>query len=184
MGEGSADTRAEAAVAGSLNAGEVAAHLALLYDAYVETVASGTGEALDAAVRRLREADHSREVDHVNGHAGDIVEPLLLLHHVVSPPLLAAVHRDAQTLDARSVEVPELSASRAWAPAGLRHRASPDMPVPILRRGQYLIAAIQAAPTDADLLHLRDALVQQAGLHRAQGVIVDVTALDVTDSFA
>ena len=47
-----------------------------------------------------------------------------------------------------------------------------------------MIAAIQGAPTDADLLHLRDALVQQAGLHRAQGLVVDVTALDVMDSSA
>ena len=58
------------------------------------------------------------------------------------------------------------------------------MEVPILKQHHYLIATIQAALTDADLLHLRDALVQQVGKFRSRGVIVDVTALDVLDSFA
>jgi rsbT antagonist protein RsbS len=56
--------------------------------------------------------------------------------------------------------------------------------VPILKQRDYLIASIQAALTDADLLHLRDALVTQVGTYRSRGVIVDVTALDVMDSFA
>ena len=58
------------------------------------------------------------------------------------------------------------------------------MDVPILKQGPYLIATIQAALTDADLLHLRDSLVEQVGRFRSRGVIVDVTALDVMDSFA
>lgn len=58
------------------------------------------------------------------------------------------------------------------------------MEVPILKQGQYLIASIQAALTDADLAQLRDALVQRVGKFRSRGVIVDVTALDVMDSFA
>lgn len=58
------------------------------------------------------------------------------------------------------------------------------MEVPILKQGQYLIASIQSALDDADLLQLRDALVAQVGRFRARGVIVDVTALDVVDSFA
>jgi len=56
--------------------------------------------------------------------------------------------------------------------------------VPILKQRDYLIASIQAALTDADLLQLRDALVAQVGTFRSRGVIVDVTALDVMDSFA
>jgi rsbT antagonist protein RsbS len=56
--------------------------------------------------------------------------------------------------------------------------------VPILKQGQYLIASIQAALTDADLLRMRDALAEQVGRFRSRGVIVDVTALDVMDSFA
>jgi rsbT antagonist protein RsbS len=58
------------------------------------------------------------------------------------------------------------------------------MQVPILKQGRYLIASIQAALTDADLMQLRDALVIQVSTFRSQGVIVDVTVLDVMDSFA
>lgn len=58
------------------------------------------------------------------------------------------------------------------------------MPVPILSQRDYLIASIQAALTDEDLKQLRDALVTQVGEYRSRGVIVDVTALDVMDSFA
>lgn len=58
------------------------------------------------------------------------------------------------------------------------------MLVPILKQGQYLIASVQAALTDADLLTLRDALTDQVGTYRSRGVIVDVTSLDVMDSFA
>jgi rsbT antagonist protein RsbS len=56
--------------------------------------------------------------------------------------------------------------------------------VPILKQGPYLIATVQSALTDADLLQLRDALVERIGRARSRGVIVDVTALDVLDSFA
>jgi rsbT antagonist protein RsbS len=56
--------------------------------------------------------------------------------------------------------------------------------VPILRQGRYLIATIQSALSDADLMRLRKSLVEQVGRLRARGVIVDVTVLDVMDSFA
>jgi len=56
--------------------------------------------------------------------------------------------------------------------------------VPILKQGAYLIATVQSALTDADLSQLRDALVGQVSKVRARAVIVDVTALDVIDSFA
>lgn len=58
------------------------------------------------------------------------------------------------------------------------------MAVPILKQGPYLIANIQTALTDADLVQLRDALAEQVGRFRSRGVIVDVTALDIMDSFA
>lgn len=56
--------------------------------------------------------------------------------------------------------------------------------VSILKQGSYLIASIQSALSDADLLRFRDRLVEQFGRYRARGVIVDVTVLDVIDSFA
>ena len=58
------------------------------------------------------------------------------------------------------------------------------MGVPILKQSHVLIATIQSALTDADLLELRDALARRVGEYRSRGVIVDVTALDVLDSFA
>ena len=58
------------------------------------------------------------------------------------------------------------------------------MEVPILKQGPYLIATIQTALHDADLVQLRDAIVEKVGRLRAKGVIVDVTALDVIDSFS
>ena len=58
------------------------------------------------------------------------------------------------------------------------------MQVPILKQGPYLIATVQSALTDEDLKQLRDTLVMQVSKVRARGVIVDVTALDVIDSFA
>jgi rsbT antagonist protein RsbS len=56
--------------------------------------------------------------------------------------------------------------------------------VPILKQGRFLIATIQAALSDQDLLHLRRSLVEQVVRYRSRGVIVDVTSLDVLDSFA
>ena len=58
------------------------------------------------------------------------------------------------------------------------------MEVPILKQGDYLIASIQSALTDADLTQLREALGERVGRFRSRGVIVDVTAVDVMDSFA
>ncbi len=58
------------------------------------------------------------------------------------------------------------------------------MLVPILKQGDFLIATIQSALTDDDLLQLRDDLAEQVGRYRSRGVIVDVTVLDVMDSFA
>jgi len=56
--------------------------------------------------------------------------------------------------------------------------------VPILKQGPHLIATVQSALTDADIVQLRDALVDQVGRFRSRGVIIDAAALDVMDSFA
>ena len=58
------------------------------------------------------------------------------------------------------------------------------MHVPILKQGDYLIATIQSVLSDADLLQLRDDLADRVGQFRSRGVIIDVTVLDVIDSFA
>ena len=58
------------------------------------------------------------------------------------------------------------------------------MPVPILKQGAILIASVQAALTDSDTERLRFDLMERVSRFRAQGIIVDVTAIDVMDSFA
>ena len=57
------------------------------------------------------------------------------------------------------------------------------MSVAILRQGDALIAAIQSDLTDAQVLALRDDLAERVGEHRLGAVIIDVSALDVIDSF-
>ncbi|TAM69628.1 STAS domain-containing protein [Mycobacterium sp.] len=58
------------------------------------------------------------------------------------------------------------------------------MPVPILKQGSILIASVQAALSDSDAERLRYDLMERVSRFRAQGIIVDVTAIDVMDSFA
>jgi rsbT antagonist protein RsbS len=58
------------------------------------------------------------------------------------------------------------------------------MQVAILKQGSYLVAAIQAALTDTDLQQLQADLMDQVTRHRPRGVVVDVSAMDVMDSFA
>ena len=57
------------------------------------------------------------------------------------------------------------------------------MSVAILRQGDYLLASIQSDLTDNEVLAFRDDLAESVGGYRARGVIVDVSALDVIDSF-
>ena len=54
----------------------------------------------------------------------------------------------------------------------------------ILKQGNVLIASVQGSMTDADLAQMRDELVGDVRRYRSTGVIVDVTLLDVMDSFA
>ena len=58
------------------------------------------------------------------------------------------------------------------------------MEVPILKQGPFLIASVQAALSDADLWQMRKAIVEQVVKRRSRGVIVDITSVDVVDSFA
>jgi rsbT antagonist protein RsbS len=58
------------------------------------------------------------------------------------------------------------------------------MPVPILKQGGVLVASVQAAMTDRDLVQLQDELASKAGRFRSHGIVIDVSALDVMDSFA
>ena len=57
------------------------------------------------------------------------------------------------------------------------------MSVAILHQGDNLIASIQFDLSDAQVLQLRDDLSERIGRSRARGLILDVAALDVIDSF-
>ena len=57
------------------------------------------------------------------------------------------------------------------------------MSVAILHQGEYLIASIQSDLSDREVMALRDDLARRVGELRARGLIVDVGALDVIDSF-
>ena len=58
------------------------------------------------------------------------------------------------------------------------------MKVPVLRQGEFLIASLQEAPADSDWKALRTDLLERVGRFRSKGVVIDVSALDVMDSFA
>ena len=55
--------------------------------------------------------------------------------------------------------------------------------VSILRQGPYLIASIHVALDDSQLIKFQQDLIHQIGQYRSRGVIIDVAALDVLDSF-
>jgi rsbT antagonist protein RsbS len=58
------------------------------------------------------------------------------------------------------------------------------MPVPVLKQGEFLIATVPSTLTDADWRTLQDDLLARVGQFRSRGVVLDVTDLDVMDSYA
>lgn len=64
--------------------------------------------------------------------------------------------------------------------------SSPHAPLPasILAQGGNLIVSIHTALDDEQLLRLRRDLLDRVGRDRARGILIDVGALDVLDSFA
>jgi rsbT antagonist protein RsbS len=57
------------------------------------------------------------------------------------------------------------------------------MSVAIVRKGDYIIASVQSDLSDTEVLALRDDLIERVGRFRTRGIVVDVSALDVIDSF-
>ena len=64
------------------------------------------------------------------------------------------------------------------------HAASGPPLVSILKQGSYLVASIHTALDDSQLVAFQRDLIAQIGEFRSRGVIIDVAALDVIDSFA
>ncbi len=58
------------------------------------------------------------------------------------------------------------------------------MAVPLLKQGDYLIVSLQPGLTDKDWVRLSEDLVEGVGKFRSKGAVIDITALDLIDSFA
>ena len=58
------------------------------------------------------------------------------------------------------------------------------MSIPILKQGSYLIASIQSSPSDSEWREMGQQLAERVGKQRSRGVVVDVTVLELIDSFA
>lgn len=58
------------------------------------------------------------------------------------------------------------------------------MPVPILKQGDVLIVSLQSELADDELERLSSKLSDRVGSDRVTGVVIDVAALDVMDSYA
>jgi rsbT antagonist protein RsbS len=55
--------------------------------------------------------------------------------------------------------------------------------LPILRIGEILLVSIQVDLDDQTVLNLQDDLAEQVVKHGARGVIIDITAAEIVDSF-
>src|SRR5262252_1213258 len=55
--------------------------------------------------------------------------------------------------------------------------------IPILKMGPFLLVSIQVDMHDRLALTLQDDLTEQIVRHRARGVLIDISALEVVDSF-
>jgi rsbT antagonist protein RsbS len=58
------------------------------------------------------------------------------------------------------------------------------MRVPILKQQDFLIASVQVGLSDQEWVQLSEDLSMLVGRHRSFGVIIDVSSLDVLDSYA
>ena len=57
------------------------------------------------------------------------------------------------------------------------------MLVSVLRQGDFLIASIHTALDDEEMVRFQHDVVARIGAERSRGIIIDVAALDVLDSF-
>ena len=64
----------------------------------------------------------------------------------------------------------------------MTERGSPPL-VSILKQGDYLIASFHTALDDSELRRFQHDVVEQIGEQRARGLIIDIAALDVLDSY-
>jgi rsbT antagonist protein RsbS len=70
------------------------------------------------------------------------------------------------------------------APEGPPEAVRAPLPASILSQGPNLIVSIHAALDDEQLIRLQHDLLERVGRNRSRGILIDVAALDVLDSFA
>src|SRR6059058_1761152 len=112
------------------------------------------------------------------------------MHHQRHPPADRADHRAPGHRPAGhrvQVQPVRRAAARAGA-AGLRdHALAPAgltmIRIPILQMGQNLLVTIQVDMQDQMALALQDDLANKISLTGAKGVLIDISALEIVDSF-
>lgn len=55
--------------------------------------------------------------------------------------------------------------------------------IPVLKMGAFLLVTIQVDMQDRQAMHLQDDLTRMVNTHRSRGVLIDISALDMVDSF-
>ena len=55
--------------------------------------------------------------------------------------------------------------------------------IPILKMGEFLLVSIQVDMHDQLAITLQDDLTEQIVKHRAHGVLIDISSLEIVDSF-
>ena len=58
------------------------------------------------------------------------------------------------------------------------------MPVPILKQGPFLIASVRSSLSDSQWEAFRTGLLGRVGQPGIQGAVIDLTLMDVVDSYA
>ena len=59
----------------------------------------------------------------------------------------------------------------------------PTERIPILKMGDFLLVTIQVEMHDRLVMGLQDELTEQIVRHRARGVLIDISTLEIVDSF-
>lgn len=55
--------------------------------------------------------------------------------------------------------------------------------IPVLKMGEYLLVTIQVDMHDQLALRLQDDITERVVKHRSRGVLIDISSLDMVDSF-
>jgi rsbT antagonist protein RsbS len=76
------------------------------------------------------------------------------------------------------------SVSNDWTMSVADEALAEPRLVSILSQGPYLIVSIHTALDDSQLQRLQEDLLEQVERSRKKGIVIDVAALDVLDSFA